>query len=287
MSNQTARVQRDEDVLRETLRARVEDDDLKLPLLPEVAQRVLLMADDPSTGIGELARLINRDPSLCAHVLRAANSPWYCRGATIISVRQALAQLGADNLSQIAWTIAIGSSVLRGKAFARELDTWWTGALAAAFVAKDVARTLRVNVETAFLCGLMNRIGRPMVYEAITMVVDELDLEPDVAKNEARALVSEFERPAGLLLAAKWKLPDAVTHALTGLERLDDPTARQDAALAAVSQHIADCMLGSDEVDIESIAKQPACAVLNLYSDAVADIVGRRDQLLTSIEAMK
>ncbi|TPV92746.1 MAG: HDOD domain-containing protein [Myxococcales bacterium FL481] len=287
MSNAPTRARCEEDVLRDSLRARVEGAQLKLPLLPEVAQRVLGMAGDPSAGVADLARLINRDPSLCAHVLRAANSPWYCRGSKIVSIRQALAQLGAENLSQIAWTIAMGTSLLRSHLFKAELDRWWAAALAASLVAKDIARSRRSNVETAFLCGMMARIGRPVVYEALTLLVDELELSPGVAVALADDLVRQYERPAGLMLVAKWNMPPAISDALQGLERIGEVAAQEHAALAQISQRMADELLASEDVDVDSLAADPAGAILNLYPDVLQGLVARRGAILSSIEAIR
>ncbi|MEE9383418.1 MAG: HDOD domain-containing protein [Nannocystaceae bacterium] len=274
-------------LLRDVLRSQVEDDGLKLPLLPDVAQRVLAMAEDPDASVADLAKLISRDPSLCAHVLRAANSPWYRRGANIGSIRQALAQLGSVNLGQIAWTVAIGSAVLRGSTFKRELNTWWTTALASALAAKEIARSLHQSVDSAFLCGLMQEIGRPMLFGALSELGEELGQSREQLHAAANPLVDEFQRAAGLLLAHRWRLPAPVRAGILGLEDATSEEERHHAALAQLALRVAQHVLDPDTVDAEEIRRDPACSVLNIYPDAIETLIAKRLALLESLETMK
>ena len=60
--------------LKKIVLARIEQDKLSLPAMPEVAQRcmTLLQADEPD--LGKLGSEVERDPLVAAEVLRRANS---------------------------------------------------------------------------------------------------------------------------------------------------------------------------------------------------------------------
>ena len=56
---------------------RIDKDRIELPVLPQVAGRVMALANDPSADAARLSALIHQDQALAAHVLRIANSPAY------------------------------------------------------------------------------------------------------------------------------------------------------------------------------------------------------------------
>jgi hypothetical protein len=65
------------------------NDELSVPLLPEVAVRVVRMGPQESTNARELADVINADPALTMYVLRIARSaakrPAAAQGATLVA----------------------------------------------------------------------------------------------------------------------------------------------------------------------------------------------------------
>ena len=56
---------------------RIDKGRIDLPVLPQVAGRVMALAGDPSADAARLSALIHQDQALAAHVLRIANSPAY------------------------------------------------------------------------------------------------------------------------------------------------------------------------------------------------------------------
>ena len=55
----------------------VEDPKFRLPLLPETAAEALQLANDPSTPMNRLERVVSRDTALAARMLTVATSPAY------------------------------------------------------------------------------------------------------------------------------------------------------------------------------------------------------------------
>ena len=63
--------------LEQLLVDRIRAGSIELPLLPQVASRILGMVNDPNAEAAKLAALIHQDQALAAHVIRIANSPAY------------------------------------------------------------------------------------------------------------------------------------------------------------------------------------------------------------------
>ena len=56
------------------LSQKIEKDQIEVPMLPEVANKVMRLTQDPDSESGDLARLISSDQTLAGHVMRIANS---------------------------------------------------------------------------------------------------------------------------------------------------------------------------------------------------------------------
>jgi hypothetical protein len=89
-------------------------DAVEIPPYPAVAMKIERLVGGGDFGLDELARLVASDQSLAADVLRCANSAAFSRGGPVASVPQAVARIGAGELSRIAF-----ASALSGRALAR------------------------------------------------------------------------------------------------------------------------------------------------------------------------
>src|SRR5438445_9661528 len=74
----------------------------RLPSLSPAVNRLLGMLAKRDIDMGQLARVISADPSLCGHILSAANSAFFNRGAQVKSIDQAVTRLGLTKLRRIA-----------------------------------------------------------------------------------------------------------------------------------------------------------------------------------------
>src|SRR2546427_1015625 len=66
----------------------------QLPSPPEVAQRMLVAVNREDVRVGDLAKLIARDQSLTAALLRLANSAFFALRTRVTSIPQAVTLLG-------------------------------------------------------------------------------------------------------------------------------------------------------------------------------------------------
>lgn len=59
------------------LEEKIKTNQLVLPSMPDVFLQVKKIVDDPSSNIGNIAKIITRDPSLTARILKVANNALY------------------------------------------------------------------------------------------------------------------------------------------------------------------------------------------------------------------
>ena len=136
---------------RQHLKELLDTGNIVVPILPECAQQVMTLTQDPESDAEQLANIIQRDPSLGGHVMRIANSAAYTPNSNLVSIQQAITRLGMSEISQIAISIALNGKTFTAHGFDHEITAIWQEALATALWSKEISRAIRNNVEAAFM----------------------------------------------------------------------------------------------------------------------------------------
>ena len=85
------------------------ENQIEVPMLPDVANQVLVLSNDPDSDAAQLAKLIQSDQSLAGHVMRIANSAAYTPNASMVSLQQAVARLGMNLITEIALAASLNN----------------------------------------------------------------------------------------------------------------------------------------------------------------------------------
>ena len=78
-----------------------------LPTLPQVAQRVVALSQDPNTSYRDLKTVILPDPPLAAKVMMMANSAFFHRRKQAKTLEEAIFTIGLNNLVAICTSVGI------------------------------------------------------------------------------------------------------------------------------------------------------------------------------------
>lgn len=270
--------------LRLVLQRTLASGEVHLPVLPRVTSQVMTLTQDPNADLAELSTLIHQDQSLAGNVLRIANSAAYHAGEPIVSLRQAVMQLGLGTLGEIAMAACLQSQALSAPGYEHLHREMFTHAFVAAGFAKEIARCRRSNVEVAFLCGLLHRIGLPVALGAIARLGTGPAGQPDEAA--ALALAREFERDFASAVTVAWKLPPEVQVVARHHPDPDAaPAFLTETKLTALAGCLARCCLHPDDAAGETLPALPVWVELNLYPDDVAAVLGRGKILAASLPA--
>ncbi|HBF50440.1 MAG TPA: histidine kinase [Massilia sp.] len=201
----------------------------RLPAMPQILVKLLghLQADD--LGMQELAALIAKDAGMTGKLLTVANSSAYHRGSRAANLEQSLVSLGTDMIK----TLVISDSVFQTfnnfpHSGSTDLRAFWKNSLAAAVIARDVARRMDYpHLEEAYLAGLLHNVGRlallataPKEYSFNFTALDDEDL---CAVEQRTLQITHAE--AGAWLVERWQLDsflaDAVLYHHESSERLE------------------------------------------------------------------
>ncbi len=127
-------------------------------VLPSVARKVLELVGSDSTSNVELCRVIERDQTISASILKIANSAFYGLRQEVTSLNQAIVILGFNALKDLVITI---STKLQYKKFGITEQMMWDHSIGAAIAARHIVEGRGRDLEEiAFLGGLMHDFGK-------------------------------------------------------------------------------------------------------------------------------
>ncbi len=267
------------------LAATIKAEKIDVPVLPDVANRVLVLTQDPESDAEQLAKIIQSDPTLGGHVMRIANSAAYTPNSNLVSLQQAITRLGMNEISSIALSTSLNSKIFKAPGYEKHIENIWHHALVTALWSKEIARSLRTNVEAAFLCGLLHSIGKPVILQTISdfrmssdAIMDEFDLDK---------LFQEYESAVSATVSKEWGLPEIVGEAITYYNTFNDaPTAADIAATVLFGSQMATHMIAPETLPKETLIESPALELVNLYPDEVAELIEKTPTIKSGVDAL-
>ena len=273
------------DSLEQLLIERIRKGAIELPLLPQVASRILAMVYDPDAEAAKLAELIHQDQALAAHVIHIANSPAYMTRNPVVSLQHAVSMLGMNLMSELAFSASIKGSAFKVPGWDDEVKSLWHYSLASGAYAKEIARMRRFNVESAYLCGLLHGIGRPVVLQ--TLVALSKEQGSTLSKELVHQLLDGYYIQVGLLVADDWGLPPPVVESIGfHVDYQYAKTAKQECMTTCLAGRLAKHFLDPDSMDEATVREHVIFADLNLYPKDVDALLAHKDKVRAVVEAM-
>ncbi|HEY1312705.1 MAG TPA: HDOD domain-containing protein [Steroidobacteraceae bacterium] len=194
--------------MRQLMELHLANDELTVPLLPEVAVRVVRAGSNKSTDARQLADIINADPALTMYVLRIAASAAKRPASPIVTLPHAVAWLGLDEVANIAFTLALQGKMLDVKGQQHKARRLWRHSLASALWARQLAHMLAEETGLCYLCGLLHNIGKVVTLGAVYELARQAGSK--LASGDFDRLIEIFHRHVGAHVVGAWELPAPV-----------------------------------------------------------------------------
>ncbi|WP_152221051.1 HDOD domain-containing protein [Pseudomonas sp. SCB32] len=147
-------------VQQELLRA-IDNDELVLPTLPEVALRVREAAEDPDSSIQDLSKVIGNDAALTARIIKVVNSPLLRTNKEITDLQMAIGRLGMNYTCNLATGLAMEQMFqATSDVVDRKMREVWNKSTEIAGICHALCRHYtRLAPDQATLAGLVHQIG--------------------------------------------------------------------------------------------------------------------------------
>jgi putative nucleotidyltransferase with HDIG domain len=240
-----------------------------LPTLPTVAQEMISNIENENTSLDAICEKVSMDQSLTAKTLRLANSSYYGANSKVVTLQQAIALLGMENVKKLILMTSMANSFPTSRCRNFDQKAFWRHSIATAICAELISRTLKMKHDFAFTAGLLHDIGRmvlvtrfPKEYEQVIAYRDQQDC---YLLDAERAVMGIDHMSVGLVLAMQWEFSDAIQDAISGHHEPDSKELNSVAAIVHVANSIVHALdLSETEHDLVPLLSQHAWDALHL-----------------------
>lgn len=185
-----------------------------IPPMPNVMVKALSVIKNPTTGIAELAKIMQVDQAISTKTLSLVNSAFYGFRQQITSIQKALVVLGMMKAKNIIMSLALKQMMTAQGS--REL---WEHSIKTAVAAEILAKEYKViNPDDAFVIGFLHDIGKmllntknPLKYSKVRYLAQQ-DNVSLVDVEDAQFGTNHCV--LGALISKKWQLPVILTNCI-------------------------------------------------------------------------
>ncbi len=195
----------------------------QVPVLPPGSPYLLKSLTDENIDFFELARIIERFPTIAGRLIALANSAWSSPVSAISSLDMSCSRLGFGVVRSTSIALAVASPFNPGRCPGFDKETFWTNALmtadAASWLTPLATSVGGLETSTARAAGLLHNLGLLWLTDQLPEELDEAFLL--IKKNPSRNLGQTLSKligcddaQAGGRLGSTWKLPKQLVTAM-------------------------------------------------------------------------
>ena len=185
----------------------IENDQLTLPTLPEVALQVREAAADENINIQKLSNVITNDAALTARIIKVANSPLLRASRAIEDLKMAVSRLGIDYTANLATGLAMEQMFqATSDVIDQKMREVWSHSTEVAGISHVLTRHYsKLKPDQATLAGLVHKIG---VLPVLTYAEDNRALLKNLSLLDE--LIDEAHSEIGRKILNTWQFPEAL-----------------------------------------------------------------------------
>lgn len=197
--------------------ADIKNNELKLPILPEVAFKVRTAVNDSNAAAAQIAKVVSSDASIAARLLQVANSPLYRGTGAISNLQSAIARLGPPLVRNLVTSLILKQLFqTKSPLLKQRMQALWEHSTEVAAISHALARKLtKLKPDEAMLAGLIHDIG------ALPILV-KAEGFPELANNGALLdeVLEKLHASVGRLILEAWKFPPELVSVAAEHENL-------------------------------------------------------------------
>ena len=236
-----------------------------LPTLPEVASKLIELAQQPEPDFGEVARVISADPVMSGKVMTTVNSALFCFRPAVESIEDAVTKLGLTMIRTLLLSFHLAEHDSDEPEMKPIMQEHWRSSLTQAVFAELIAQRVDLDPSTCFLAAMLQDVGilamlsqEPRNY--IDKVLDRASFPTVTAAEGSVFGVSHVDVSA--MIIRRWGLADRFAQAATSHhDEIVKPDDDRLSAVTRVASLGAAVVMSSTNKDLldESVAKWTEC----------------------------
>lgn len=249
--------------------------------------------NDPSSTLGTVGEIIEKDPDLTARLLKLGNSSFFGFTSRIETVSETISLIGiqqVQDLISVATVVKVFDGVPSDLV---NMESFWKHSLACGIAARTLALARRVpKPEKFFVGGLLHDVGRLVLYSRAPVEAREVfricqGSGTGLLLREAEAQALHFDHTEiGEALLRAWNYPANLTHAVRFHHH---PISAGAFQLEASIIHVADALVNAMQLGSSGERRVPpvnlrAWERLALPLDALESTVEKVDAQIHEVE---
>lgn len=201
------------------------NDQLTLPSLPEVALKVRDIAERDDSTVSNLTDIISQDAALSARIIRVVNSPLLRAAQEVRDLPMAVSRLGMNYTSNLAIGLAMEQMFqATSEMIEKRMRALWqlTGAIST-WASVIAAHSKTMPPDEAMLAGLVHRIGALPIL-AYAEENDHL-IQDNITLGK---VIDRLHGPLGEQILRKWEFSEAMSSVPKLYRKIDREVDRPD-----------------------------------------------------------
>ncbi|MBP7824099.1 MAG: HDOD domain-containing protein [Pseudomonas sp.] len=185
----------------------IDNDELVLPTLPEVALKVREAVDDPNISIPALSKVIGNDAALTARIIKVVNSPLLRTSKEITDLQAAISRLGMNYTCNLATGLAMEQMFqATSDVVDRKMREVWNKSTEIAGICHVLCKHYtRLAPDQATLAGLVHMIG---ILPILTYAEEHSELLADsISLNH---VIEKIHPIIGNRILRAWDFPEQI-----------------------------------------------------------------------------
>ena len=189
------------------------------PALPMTVTKVMAVTGNPESSAHDLMKAILPDPSMCAAILKIANSAFFGMPGEVSTIEKAVVVLGFDEIHNIVIGKAVFASFQAlNRNNRHSIQAFWEHSFTCGLAAKILAEHLAYSPSEFFIAGLIHDIGKlamlitfPHDYSPLLQLSEPNQFCSIIKENE---IFSISHDEIGKRLLRRWLFPEPLIMAI-------------------------------------------------------------------------
>jgi len=203
------------------LRKDIARNKIKLPTLPNISLEALVVVNDDSSRVGDVAEVVAKDTAIATRLIKYANSPIYRGVNPVTTIKGAITRIGFEKVKNAILTLAMKEVyTTNNKTLQKRMERLWEHSMDVGSRCAIIAKNFEhLDQEEALLAGLIHDIG------AIPILLKAADYEV-LTSNETNLdkIITPLHSAIGRDMLKVWKFDPRMVQVAAEHENLQrDP----------------------------------------------------------------
>jgi len=200
------------------LQEEIEKNKIRLPTLPAISLEALVVVNDAASSMADVAKIVSKDTSMAARLVRYANSPLYRGVNQVSSVKAAVTRIGFDAVKNAILSLAMRDVFsTHHPGLQVRMEKLWEHSVHVAAKATVLANQFNhLNKDEAMLAGLIHDVG------AIPVLIKSTD-HPILLEKDANLdkVIHVLHMPIGKFMLSHWNFDPELVRVAAEHDKLD------------------------------------------------------------------